>query len=212
MKISDAIYNGKTKIKNIIFDWGGVITNLRHDIIIEGFRNIGLEIYKEPDLWKELFIPFEIGKISPTEFRNKIRNYIENNIEDQLIDDIWNSILGDVPAKRWKILEKVSLKYRTFLLSNTNRIHKEYYFRYLHTIYGTDGFAHLFEKMYFSYMLNMRKPDREIFDFVLNNAEIRASETLFIDDLIENIETAQNMGFITIHLKSPLTLADVFAD
>jgi putative hydrolase of the HAD superfamily len=48
----------------------------------------------------------------------------------------------------------------------------------------------------------MRKPNRNIYDFVLNDAGINATETLFIDDLSENIAAASSLGFQT-HLLLP---------
>lgn len=212
MKISSAIYNGKNEIKNIIFDWGGVLTDLHIEDTINAFKNIGLSAREEPDIFADLFIPFETGKISAEEFRNKIRYYAKNNVSDNTIDAAWNMILGELPAHRWNILEKANTLFRTFLLSNTNIIHQTYYFKFLKGIYGTDGFSHFFEKMYFSHELHMRKPNEDIFHYVINNAAIKVGETLFIDDAIENIETAHHLGFNTIHLALPLTLKDVFIE
>jgi glucose-1-phosphatase len=210
MKLSDAIYNGKTEIKNIIFDWGGVITDLHWDAMIKAFKKIGFSIDTEPGVLNDLFIPFETGMISSDEFRNKIRKYANAPLSNAVIDEAWNSILGKLPQERWNILEKAHNRYRTFLLSNTNVIHQQYYFNVLKDTYGTSGFSHLFEKVYFSFVLHMRKPNSDIFQYVLNDAGIECSETIFIDDFEENIETARRIGFQTIHLTSPLELADIF--
>jgi putative hydrolase of the HAD superfamily len=48
----------------------------------------------------------------------------------------------------------------------------------------------------------MRKPDLKIYEFVLNDAGINAAETLFIDDLPENVAAANCLGFQT-HLLLP---------
>jgi FMN phosphatase YigB (HAD superfamily) len=213
MNFANAIYNGKTKIKNIIFDWGGVITNLHLDATKRAFLELGLSIFDESvphDPHDALYIPFEIGRISPEEFRNKIRERSSAPLTDAAIDNAWNAMLGELPAERWRILEMASKHYRTFLLSNTNAIHLPYYFNRISKVYGTFGFAHLFEKTYFSYELGLRKPNADIFQYVLNDTGIDPKETMFIDDFIENIDTARQLDFETIHLKAPLTLADVF--
>jgi putative hydrolase of the HAD superfamily len=215
MNFADAIYNGKTEIKNIIFDWGGVITDLHLNLTKKSFSDLGLSIFDESvphDPHNDLFISFETGKISPDEFRNRIRSLSSVSLTDAVIDNSWNALLGDLPAERWHILEKASTQFRTFLLSNTNAIHLPYYYNRILETYGTHGYAHLFEKTYFSYELGMRKPNRDIFQHVLADAGINPEETLFIDDFIENIETARQLGFRTIHLKAPLTLTDVFTD
>jgi glucose-1-phosphatase len=215
MNFPDAIYNGKIEIKNIIFDWGGVLTDLHLDATKKAFQQLGLAVYDESvphDPHNNIFIPFEIGKISPEEFRNRIRLGASSVLTDNEIDNAWNAMLGELPAERWKLLEKAAKYCRTFLLSNTNAIHVPYYFHYLQKVYGTYGYTHLFEKTYFSFELGLRKPNRDIFQYAIGDAGIDPQETLFIDDFIENIETARQLGFQTVHLKAPLTLVDVFAD
>ena len=213
MNFSDAIYNGKYKIKNIIFDWGGVITDLHFEATKKAFLELGLAIFDESvphDPHDDLFIPFEIGNISPAQFRDKLRNLSTKPLSNEAIDKAWNAMLGDLPKERWRILEKSSGIFRTFLLSNTNAIHLPYYYGRIKEIYGTRGYAHLFEKTYFSYELGLRKPNADIFEYVVKDAAIVPEETMFIDDFIENIDTARQLGFQTIHLKNPLTLVDVF--
>ena len=215
MNFAKEIYNGKTEIKNIIFDWGGVITDLHLNATKRAFLELGLSIFDESvphDPRNDLFISFEIGKITPNEFRNRIRSYSSSSLTDAAIDHAWNSLLGELPAERWHILQKAARQFRTFLLSNTNAIHLSYYYGRIKQIYGTYGYAHLFEKTYFSFELGMRKPNIDIFQYVLKDAGIHPKETLFIDDFIENIQTARQIGFQTIHLKAPMTLADVFTD
>jgi putative hydrolase of the HAD superfamily len=215
MKFAGEIYNGKEKVKNIIFDWGGVLTDLHFEATKKGFHQLGLSIFNESvphDPHDTLFIPFETGKITPAEFRNRIRNLTPRSLTDNDIDAAWNAMLGDLPIERWHILEKLSDHYRIFLLSNTNAIHVPYYSGVLKQKYGTNGYDHLFEKTYFSYELGMRKPNEDIFQHVIDDARLRPEETVFIDDFLENIETARKLGFGTIHLKAPLTLTDVFTD
>ena len=72
------------------------------------------------------------------------------------------------------------------------------------------GYTHLFEKVYYSHEIGLRKPNADIFQYVLSDTGIDPDETMFIDDFIENIETARQLGFQTIHLKAPLTLVDIF--
>jgi glucose-1-phosphatase len=205
--------NQKNEIKNILFDWGGVISDLHLNETKRAFRDLGLTIFDEHvprDPLYKLFIPFETGTISPDEFRNNIRKLTATPLTDTLIDNAWNAMLGALPAERWLLLESLHKVYRTFLLSNTNAIHVNYYFKYLQGIYGTYGYLHLFEKSYFSHELHLRKPNADIFEYVLHDSGIKSRETLFIDDFIENIEMARKLGFQTCHLCKPMTLVDLF--
>ncbi len=215
MILFDGTKNGKTEIKNIIFDWGGVITDLQFEASRTAFRNLGMTLFDDwlpQEPMDKIFLPFEIGIISSREFRDRLREFSPKILTDEMIDHAWNSMLGNLPAERWKLLESTQKKYRTFLLSNTNAIHVEYYSRYLQGIYGTYGYSHLFEKIYFSFELHLRKPNREIFEYVIEDGMIQPGHTLFIDDSLDNIKTARSLGFRTAHLKPPQTLVDLFTN
>ena len=215
MNLAGTIYNGKNKIKNIIFDWGGVITDLHFEVTRKAFIEMGLEIFNDStphDPQNDLFVPFETGKISPAEFRERIKKETILPVTDEMIDHAWNSLLGNFFEDRLEILRKASQNFNTYLLSNTNAIHKEFYYRKLQSEFHINGLESLFKKAYFSHELGLRKPDEDIFLHVLSDTGIRPEETVFIDDFIENIQTARKLGIQTIHLNAPLTLRDVFVD
>jgi epoxide hydrolase-like predicted phosphatase len=215
MKLSDHILNSKAQIKNIIFDWGGVITNLDFDAGINAFKKYGLDNFIEQynmQFQKDIYTKLETGLISADEFRAELRKIIPVQITDNELDEAWSALLGELPKERWELLHKIKDDYRTYLLSNTNVIHVERYFRRLYEAYGIYGYTHLFEKTYFSYELKMRKPDIRIFKYVLNDSNLKPEETLLIDDYHENIESAGRLGIITFHLKEPETILDIFKD
>ncbi len=212
MKLREATYKAKSEIKNIVFDWGGVITDLNIPATLYELKKLAKErfddlLQKGPE---EIFIPFELGKISPAEFRNRMRTYLFTDIGDAQIDAVWNTMLGNLPEERWHLLEKTKHTYRTFLLSNTNIIHLQYYTGYLSELYGTNGYHHLFEKTYFSFELGMHKPDSDIFLHVIHESNLKPEETFFIDDSAENIEAARKLGLQAYLLAEPQTLTDLF--
>jgi len=212
MKLSEAFIKSKAEIRNIIFDWGGVITNLYPQETIDAFNKIGGKridmLYKKGV--NDVFLPFEKGEITPEEFRKHIRTFTVDNISDEEIDKAWNKMLGELPQERWRLLKKLGENYRTFVLSNTNSIHVHYYFEYLQKIYGTYGYTHLFEKVYFSFELGMRKPDEEIFRYVMKDRDLKPENTVFIDDSQLNTQSAGNLGMHTITLQHPLSITDLF--
>lgn len=67
-------------------------------------------------------------------------------------------------------------------------------------------FLQIFDDMVISGEHNLVKPDPAIFELTLNRIKRQASECLFIDDSLPNIETARKMGFATIHYQSPTQL------
>jgi putative hydrolase of the HAD superfamily len=214
MKLSEGLNISGSEIKNIIFDWGGVITNLHFDRSIEAFRRLGFHQFQESFFLQEnhsFFIQFEMGMIAPAVFISELKKFLPADVTDDQILNAWNAMLGSLPAERWSLLEQLKGHYRTFLLSNTNSLHIDYYFSLLQDVYGTYGYTHLFEKVYFSHLLKMRKPNRNIYEHVLQDSRLEPAETLFIDDNPHNIETALQLGIRGYLLSPPHTLTDIFS-
>jgi putative hydrolase of the HAD superfamily len=109
--------------------------------------------------------------------------------------------LLDLPEERLFSLEKSAENHRIFLLSNTNEIHINEFNRYLLETYRLPSLEPFFEKLYLSYEVGLRKPDTQIFEHVLADAALRPESTLFIDDSIQHIQAAAELGINTYHLQ-----------
>jgi putative hydrolase of the HAD superfamily len=166
---------------------------------------------KEQDRQFELLvISYETGRISSQQFREAIRNHYQVPPTDAAIDEAWNALLLNIPPPRIKLLEDLRKTYRIFLLSNSNEIH---YLKYLHDFcqkYGYAGFDDLFEKAYFSFQVHLSKPDPSIFRLVLEDSNLLAAETLFIDDTLIHVESAERSGITGYHLKEGEDLVSLF--
>ena len=213
MKLSKAIHIPVTQIKNIILDWGGVITDIDINKSEAAFKKIGLNDFRKHYFMAEqidFYLLFEKGIMSPEEFRKNLRAYLSFPVSDEDIDEAWAAMLGDTPGDRWDLLHKIKESYRTFLLSNTSILHVESYFEYLQHKFGVRGYHHLFEKVYFSYETGIRKPDAGAFKLVLEENGLVSQETLLIDDSKLNIESARKLDIQVYHLQPPVTLTDLF--
>ncbi len=213
MKLSEGLNVNIAEVKNIIFDWGGVITDLHPERTIRAFRELGFRQFSDAVFRSEapnLFLDFETGKISDSGFLNALKQYLDEAATDERILDAWNALLGDLPAERWMLLKNLKHVYRIFLLSNTNSLHIAHYSERLEKLYGVYGYHHLFEKVYLSHLLGMRKPNRDIYEFVLKDSGLAPAETLFIDDNADNIATARQLGIQCCHLVAPATVMDLF--
>ncbi len=191
-----------TNIKNIILDLGGVIINLDTQKPFNAFKKIFADNYSEIEATfttLNLFNNFEVGKITAEEFILFFLNRHPNLTPKQVVT-IWNSMLLDIPKERIVLIRKLALKYNVFLLSNTNEIHLTQINKYLFNTYGITTINSLFKKAYFSHEIGFRKPNPEIFEFVLNENNLNPSETLFVDDSIEHIQSAKQLGINTKHL------------
>jgi epoxide hydrolase-like predicted phosphatase len=187
-------------IKNIVFDFGGVLIDLDYQKTYDAFSELICEEFHPDtvdDALKQKMLDFETGKISAESFLWNIQKKAQpNQINPLDIINAWNAMLLGWKIGQFQILYQLRNYYQIYLLSNTNEIHIDYVHMDLKQKYGIYNFEEeFFEKVYYSHKLGLRKPDKAIFHHVIQDAEIRPEETLFIDDLPENIETAKELGF-----------------
>jgi putative hydrolase of the HAD superfamily len=125
---------------------------------------------------------------------------MNTNVSDSEIDRIWNKLILDIPLHRVKLVQELRKNYKVFLLSNTNSIHFD---QYTHELFETYGIhlTDLFDQVFVSHEIGIHKPDAGIYTHVLGNANIEASESVFIDDSLANIEAAALQGIRGIHIK-----------
>ncbi|MCF8235559.1 MAG: HAD family phosphatase [Bacteroidales bacterium] len=190
-------------IRNIIFDFGGVIMNIDYGITIKKLLDAGVndtETLHQKIIEKDLYNGIETGKISPQQFRDGLKEIINIPISDEQIDDIWNALVLDIPVSRVRLLEAVKKHYRIFMLSNTNSIHYDKYRQQLEDQYGYERFSDLFDEAYFSHLMGYRKPDQRIFHHVIEKEDLNPDQTLFIDDTRENALAAKEAGLKAYHL------------
>lgn len=180
-------------LKNIIFDFGGVIIPLDYNKTFTAFEQLGakniLEFFSQKKQ-TELFDLLDKGKLSPADFRNRFNQLFDLNLTAEEFDTAWNAMLLDIPQKNIDFLKKLKNKYPLYLLSNTNAIHIDYINKRLKGINGVDDWKSLFTKTYYSFEIGMRKPDKEIFETVIAENNLNLSETLYIEDSEKNLEAA----------------------
>ncbi len=188
----------------IIFDLGGVIINLNYKKTEEEFKRLFgtdfSEMYSKQSQ-TEILNRLETGDISEEQFVESMKTLSSKEIYHQEIITAWNAMLLDIPKERIELLEKVGKEKRIFLLSNTNEIHKKAFDKIVLESHQMDSLESLFEKAYFSHLVRMRKPNREIFDFVIQENNLNPQKTLFIDDSPQHIEGAIKTGLNAYHLE-----------
>lgn len=201
-------------IKNLILDMGGVILDVDYKKIFEEFKKFGcknIQSFFTQQAQIPLVDDFEKGLISPAEFRKEVRKITNLSIEDKDLDSIWNSMILGVRKADVELLKTLRNKYdKIFLFSNTNEIHIESVKNLFFKVLGYDVFATMFDKVYFSNEIHLRKPDIESFDFVVKDAEVGKKETLFIDDTSQNILGAEKSGLNAYLLDNNQTLTEIF--
>ncbi len=185
-------------IENIIFDFGGVFINLDAEAVPRGLRNFGVD-FPQPELIA-LSQQYEKGVINSEAFLRGVNRCIPGSHTED-IRTIWNQMIADFPEERLEFLKdlKESGQYRMFLLSNTNALHIEQVKQTM-GMASYNQFYSCFDSFYLSHEIGMRKPDREIFSFVLDENGLNPAHTLFIDDTEEHTLSASQLGIKTWHL------------
>ncbi len=186
-------------IKNLIFDFGGVLIDLDMDAVYRGLREYGIDS-PGPEL-VTAGLHYETGKIDTEAFLGSVQAALPGSSQEQ-VRNIWNAMIRSVPEQRLEFLEALhqSGRYGMFLLSNTNALHIEQ----ARANMGPQAFSRFkncFQGFYLSHEIGMRKPEPEIFSFVLRQHGLEAAETLFIDDTLEHTLGAASLGIRTWHLR-----------
>jgi len=177
-------------IKNIIFDFGDIFINLDKPALHNALQSLGIEDWNAK--LSELNESFEKGECSEESFLSGLQKYTSDKNLDE-IKSSWCTILGNFPIHRLEFLEKLKPSYQLFLLSNTDSIHIAHFQKTVGTEFY-NRFFNCFEKVYFSFEMGLRKPQPDIYTQVLNENNLIATETLFIDDKTENTDAAEELG------------------
>lgn len=183
-----------SKIKNIIFDWGGVLVDIDPKRCMHEFEKLGMTGVEEKLIeFKDNMLDYESGKTTTEAFRNQIREIIGKPLADEDINHAWLSMLKTIPEYKLELLLELNRRYSVYLLSNTNSLHWEYGSTHLFNYKGK-GVGDMFRQVFLSNELHCAKPSAEIFVKALSAAGIEAEETLFIDDLQANCDAARSVG------------------
>jgi len=182
-------------IKNVIFDFGGVLIDIDYDKTEDWFRHLFGSSVVQSDQFRSILEDYEIGAFSEGSFLHRLQRLSTAVISERQLVDAWNAMIGDMPAVRLDLLRSLASDYDVYLLSNTNLTHLQYVYRYLDKTYGISDFGEeFFKKAYFSHEIHLRKPNVDIYNYVIGDASIDPSESLFIDDLADNISGAKEAG------------------
>ncbi len=180
-------------INAVIFDIGNVL--LTFDYTVAEKEILKHTCKEAPPPQKDLHplrMEHETGLISRADFVQAVRNaFAHDGPEDHFLD-IWSRIFEvNTPMVEWA--RSLHGKTPLYLLSNIGCIHHEHIFE------EYDFFSSLFCDGVYSYKAGVMKPDRRIFEIARAQFDVDSSATLYIDDLLENVQAAEAAGFVAHH-------------
>jgi len=205
----------RAQIRNIIFDFGGVLFEIDYDLPIKAFIDLGYadfaNIYTQASQ-NDMFDKLETGKVSNEEFMTWLHAFVPV-AERKAVAAAFNTILLHIMPEQVEVVRQLRESgYRTFLFSNTNAIHVTEFERMTNEVMGIENFKSAFDMIYYSNVVGLKKPYPETFLKICEWNDLKPSETLFIDDSIQHVEGAIRAGLRGYHLKPGERLTDVMKD
>jgi putative hydrolase of the HAD superfamily len=191
---------GKTKIRALILDYGGVISKPQNP---DNVNNILKILSQDESDFRNVYHSkredYDNGQLSGEEYRLSI---LQQYGLDQNDSQVINLIRED--AKSWTQINDSMIQ---FIKESREKLHKlaiisnmtsdilsfmKKHFQWLE----------LFDELIFSCEIGMNKPDTRIYEACLSRIEIPPHECLFVDDSAENVHGAIKSGMKVIHFKS----------
>jgi len=193
-------------IKTIMFDLGGVIINFDYTRFFNDVITISplfkpnsfllLEFWRQADVYHQ-------GKITDEEFYHQTCELLEVcALSQKEFFDSFNSVLAEKDDEIEELIRKLRStgKYKLILLSNINMSHWKY------LLERKCDFIRLFDEYILSHEVKLAKPDPRIFQLAIEKAGCHAEEILYIDDGLNNINTAKQLGIQSIKFHTPTDL------
>lgn len=186
------------KIKNVVFDLGGVLVGIDLDRCTAAFRSLGMDAVAEivnPYYPAEMIGRLEHGDITFHEACDEMRRLSGTpEVTDDEIAHAYGVFLTEIPVAKLRQIDRLRQRgFRTYVLSNNNTASMEYVRR----MFTADGktMDDYFDAVYLSYELHELKPSEAIFRKMIAASGMRPEETLFIDDGQRNVDAARALGF-----------------
>jgi len=181
----------KRKYSAIVFDLGQVIVPFDYKYFVEkvnkhksGIGETFLELYNQN---YSIHRNYEKGLITEAVFISKMLEYLDDCIDGETFCKYWSDIFS-VDEKVVSLLPELKKRFKLFLISNTNSIHKKYGFEHYE-------FLKLFDKLFLSHEVGFIKPEKEIYQAVEKVSGFPSEEHIFIDDILEYVNVAKSLGW-----------------
>jgi epoxide hydrolase-like predicted phosphatase len=185
----------------LLFDLGNVVIRYSLDKTFQywsGLCGLNQEVVRERFFsGLEDFHWFERGTISDTRFFNLLNNLLGCQITEKDYVAGFNTMFIGPTEGIGNLLSLLKKRYTLAALSNTNKIHEQYF-----TQTYSKVLIH-FDKLFLSHKIHARKPETEAFRVVLEYYKITPDKVVLLDDNLSNIEAAKKIGLKTILVDKP---------
>jgi putative hydrolase of the HAD superfamily len=182
------------KYSVIVFDLGNVILPFDYKTAIDKLetkeKGLGLKFYDFVKSNYDLHRKNEKGVISSEAFIEKMVTALNNKVSGEEFCNIYSKIFV-INEPVVALLDEIGKRYKLVILSNTNKIHRDYG-------WGQLPFLNHFDKLILSYEVHAVKPEPEIYKAVEAYTKMPPDQHLFIDDIPDYVEAAKKLGWDAI--------------
>lgn len=202
------------EINTIIFDLGQVIVDLNPQLVLQRFESLVGDSNKSiPELIKDtqLLIEYEKGLMTTKEFIDASNDFLRSNIYENDFIEAWNLMIGEIPAKRLNLMKNLQDKFKVMVLSNTNEMHEIYFETKIHNEQNGKKLADFAHHVLYSHHINLRKPEKSIYDYVIDHFTQEPAKALFLDDKQENVNAAIEAGLKSIQVQYPDQIFEILS-
>ena len=190
----------------VIFDFGNVLIDLDYPKIIQEFKKVAnknQENIRKLVMDSKILIKFETGQIGPDRFLAAVNQILATNLSEDEFERIWNCMLKDITRERMDKVLEIGKRFDTYILSNSNITHEIAFEAMVMDATGKESIRDFVKEAYFSHEIGMRKPDLDIYEFVIDDISNYPSRMLFLDDRLDNVEAAREAGMKAVQIFNP---------
>jgi len=186
-------------IKNIIFDFGGVVLKHRNDIMEEAiFKMFSVSFEQASKIWKENKAELITGRMSSVDFLAGLKKRLNTKPSQKELMIMWRDFYRkEARGVNWKMLEfvgELKKKYKVYLFTDTIDVHNDYN--------RTRNIYNRFDRVFISFKEKTIKSEKTAFLNVLKKIGADANKCFYIDDLEENVKVAESIGIKAVVFKS----------
>jgi HAD superfamily hydrolase (TIGR01509 family) len=176
----------------VVFDLGNVLLPINLDLTYAAFASythyFSAEEIKYSTEQESLWLPYESGLVSCAQFRASICTRFQMECTDAEFDHAFSALLLDFPTDVVLIIEEVKANFPVYLLSNTSRIHSQLFLQ-------NESLFSKFESLHLSYEMGLSKPDKRIYQQVVDANALHEKQIIFFDDNSFNVQSANEFGW-----------------
>jgi putative hydrolase of the HAD superfamily len=190
----------------VVFDLGNVLLPINLDLTYAAFASFthyfSAEEIKYTTEQESLWLPYESGLISCAQFRDTIRTRFQMECSDVEFDHAFAALLLDFPTDVVSLIDEVKSRFPVYLLSNTSRIHS-------HLFLQEESLFSKFNTIHLSYEMGVSKPDKRIYQQVVDANALYDHRIIFFDDNSSNVQSANEFGWEAILIDPKLSFLQI---